>query len=427
MPLMVQGPRAGEGTSVMTRRFRAGRRLATPFAVVAVVALGALAFVPPALSAAVPAQRSAVSSGGWTAARLPLPVGGATNSFQPLAISCASTTQCAGGGRYRSTTGQSLGALVTLSGKSWFADSAPLPAGAAANPEAAVASVSCPTAGACFAGGEYRTGSGSDQAMVLAWAAGTWSAITAPLPANASPNPDAAVYAMTCRSPSWCIAVGQYGSYPDQYGLILKRSGNKWTPAAAPVPAGSEAVASLDAVACASVTRCFAAGWQDAGQQPLMLTWSGKKWTVAKIALPAHAAANPQAMVKGIACPSLTRCVAVGYYQDAHGRQEGMLLTWSGKSWTTRQAPLPANGGPNPWVDLNAVSCPSSSRCTVGGGYENAASTPLGLLLTWSGSSWKATEAPTIAYNIYGVSCPSVTRCFAISWGIGRPVILTGP
>jgi hypothetical protein len=132
-------------------------------------------------------------------------------------------------------------------------------------------------------------------------------------------------------------------------------------------------------------------------------------------------------MVKAIACPTLTRCVAVGNYQDVHGRQEGMLLSWSGTSWTARQAPLPGNAGPNPWVELNAISCPSASRCTVGGGYENAASTPLGLLLAWSGSSWKATEAPTIAYNIHGVSCPTLTRCFAISWGIGRPVILTGP
>ena len=267
--------------------------------------------------------------------------------------------------------------------------------------------------------------------MVLAWVAGKWSATTAPLPANASPNPDAAVYAMTCRSPAWCTAVGQYGSYPNQYGLILKWSGNKWTPAAAPVPAGSDAVGALHAVACPSVTRCFAAGWQDAAggasQQPLMLTWSGKKWTVTKIALPSHAAATPQAMVTAIACPTLTRCVAAGYYQDAQGRQEGMLLTWSGKSWTARQAPLPANAGKNPWAQLNAVSCANSTHCTVGGGYENAASTPLGLLLTWSGTSWKATEAPTIAYNIYGVSCPSVTRCFALSWGIGQPVVLTGP
>jgi hypothetical protein len=78
-------------------------------------------------------------------------------------------------------------------------------------------------------------------------------------------------------------------------------------------------------------------------------------------------------------------------------------------------------------VDLNAASCPATSRCTVGGSYESAGSIPSGLLLTWTGTRWAAAEAPAIAYNLRGVSCPSTSRCFAVSWGTGQPVGLTGP
>ncbi|HUC23284.1 MAG TPA: hypothetical protein VMA73_11305 [Streptosporangiaceae bacterium] len=161
-----------------------------------------------------------------------------------------------------------------------------------------------------------------------------------------------------------------------------------------------------------------------------MLTYSNNKRGVTKAALPAGPAANPLAAVDAISCPTVSQCIAVGSYQDSAGSQQGVLLTWRGTTWTARKAPLPANAGINPWVSLNAVSCPASSRCTVGGGYENTASTPLGLVLTWSGENRTASEAPTSASDLYAMSCPSVSRCFAVSGGsagVGGPVLLTGP
>jgi hypothetical protein len=73
---------------------------------------------------------------------------------------------------------------------------------------------------------------------------------------------------------------------------------------------------------------------------------------------------------------------------------------------------------------LSTVSCPAVSRCTAGGGYENTANQAVGLLLFWSGKSWKAVQAPASAYMINGISCPTLTRCVAVSSG---PVALKGP
>jgi hypothetical protein len=403
----------------------AGTLVAAGAAVSAIAAAGTPAPAPAAAAA------PAASSPGWTATPLPQPTGAMQNTFQPLAISCSSATSCYGGGSYRASRFDLRPALLTWTGTNWTAAQAPLPADAASQTQlATVASVSCPSAASCFAGGHYRQNPpGGNAGLLLTLSGGTWSAAAAPLPANADPGIDASVNGMSCRSANWCTAVGQYDVGNVQYGLLLRWSDQEWTATAAPVAAGSEVI-TLSGVSCPSVARCFAVGSQlDAldNQQPIMLTWWKNQWSVVNIALPADPATNPEAVLGGVSCPAVRRCIAAGSYIDSAGNTEGVLLSWSGKTWTAQTAPLPANAGANPWALLNAVSCPTRSRCTVGGTFEDASSTPFGLILNRTGKTWTATEAPASAYNLKGVSCPSTTSCFAVSWGIDQPVALTGP
>jgi hypothetical protein len=415
---------------VNVRVLDAWRRRTTGLLSLAAAALAVPLAATPAIAAtAVPAAAPAVT--GWRAFRLPLPAGAFLNSFQPAAISCYSATVCAGGGTYADIRGHHAALLRWSAGTKWSAGPAPLPAGASQDPRATVASMSCPAATRCFAGGNYS--SGDNYGMLLTGSPAHWSARKAPLPANATLNPDATVAGMSCPSVTWCTAVGQYSDADgNQYALLLRLAGGTWTAAAAPVraPAGEHLVASLDAVSCPSATRCFAGGWRyDSSLKPapLMLTWHAGKWIAVKAALPAGAAAEPNASITAISCPATTQCVAVGGYVDGRGNQQGFVLTWSGTSWTARRAPLPADAGINPWTELDAVSCPAASRCTAGGGYENAASQPLGLLLTWSGGRWTATHAPAAAYQLTGITCPTLTKCVAVSLGIGHPVLVVGP
>ena len=91
-------------------------------------------------------------------------------------------------------------------------------------------------------------------------------------------------------------------------------------------------------------------------------------------------------------------------------------------------SPTPPSGtGSDPSVELNAASCPTATSCTVGGTYEDTTSTPFGLILTLTGKTRTPTEAPAAAFNLHGVSCPSTTSCFALSWGAPQPIALTGP
>jgi hypothetical protein len=396
---------------------------------VAALAAVSLAVSVVAVQGTAIAAGAATSSPRWTGSKLPLPAGAATNSFRPMAISCSSATRCAGGGSYAEAASFPP-ALLTLSGKKWTDTKAPLPAGARANqpPETAVVGVACPAATTCFAGGHYSNARGG-QAMLLAWSGKRWTAVRAPLPAEANSNPGAVVSGISCPSATWCTAVGEYEASPHGYGLILRRSKGKWTAAAAPAGPGGAAVG-LNAVSCPAVTRCFAGGgsdYADGTSTPLlMLTWWKNKWTVVQVALPKNAAANPQAGIDAIACPTATRCIAAGSYENSAGDQEGLLLAWSGRNWTASTAPVPANAGADPWTSLNAAACPVSSRCVVGGEYEDAASQPHGLLLTWSHSNWAAAEAPA-GYDVHAISCPTASRCFALSAVGGGLELLTGP
>jgi len=367
-------------------------------------------------------------SSGFTAQKLPLP-GGAI-SLTPLTISCPSSTQCFGGGTYEDPAFGNLPAMLRWTGTNWSASATALPADHApigSISSAAVTSMSCPSLSRCYAGGNYRTRASGNQGVLFKWASSRWSVAKAPLPANAAPNPDATVAGMSCVSVSFCFAVGQYSTGNADAGLLLRWSGTKWSPRAAPLPAGSGAVASLHAVSCPLVTLCFAAGFHyDAASnsQLLMLKWSAGKWSVVKVPLPVGAAANPQAEVSGLSCPSTTQCIAVGAYVGVNGSHQGLLLTRSGTSWKAAKAPLPAGAASEPWATLTTVSCPAVSRCTAGGGYENTASQSVGLLLFWSGTTWKAAPAPPRAYMLTSISCPTLTRCVAVSDG---PVALKGP
>ena len=403
--------------------------------VVSLVLAGAVASVTLATSQAMAAGNGHVgiapAVSGWKSSRLPMPAGALPNSFMPAAISCYSATVCSGGGGYASISGHHAALLHWSTGVKWTAVEAQLPAGAADDPRAAVTSMSCPSASRCFAGGNYSDG--GNRAMVLTWSsAAGWSVRKAPLPAGASPNPDAAVGGMSCPSVTWCTGVGQYSDADgNEDPLLLRRTGGTWTAKAAPVrpPDGQHLTAGLTTVACPSTSRCFAGGWQydSAGQPvPLMLTWFAGRWMAMKVPLPVGAAVEPSASIGGISCSTTAQCVAVGHYVGGRENQQGFILTWSGTSWTARKAPLPSDAGGNPWTELDAVSCPATSRCVAGGAYETAASQSLGMLLTWSGKTWTAATAPAAAYRVSGISCPSLAKCVAVSPGISRPVVLVG-
>jgi Cutinase len=257
----------------------------------------------------------------------------------------------------------------------------------------------------------------------------SWTAAEAPSPANIDTgDPSAEVEGISCPSTTECVAVGVYA---DDSGnkemLALTWSGGSWTAAGVPLPANAafDPEVEVRGLSCPSVDECVAGGmYQDSsgGFDGLLLTWSGGSWTAAGVPLPANAATtSPDVNVYAVSCASANECVAGGSYVDSSGNTQGLLLTWSGGSWTAAEAPVPSDAASNPWAQVEGVSCPTTTQCVAVGSYGSQVSE--GLLWTWSAGSWTVGELPVLPdgastsdSDVYAVSCPSAGQCVAVGY-----------
>jgi hypothetical protein len=372
------------------------------------------------------------SGTAWSATQAPSVPGGTAGSLG--FVSCSSATACAAVGWYVDSSGHQQGQLLTESGTSWTATKAPLPADAAADPAVSMTSVSCAAAATCAATGSYTDSSSSQQGLLLTWDGTSWTAAKAPLPADASATgPAATITSVSCASATTCAATGSYidsSSFKGNQGLLLTWDGTSWTAAKAPLPADASAiypVAGIGSVSCLTATACTAVGgYRDSSgaAHGLLLRWDGTSWTATQAPLPVDASAtDPAPVIYSLSCATATACAATGFYRDSSSSQQGLLLTWDGVSWTATKAAIPAGAATDPGAFVSSVSCGSASVCAAVGGYSVPSGTDLqdqGLLLTWDGNSWTATQAPlppgaaaNPAASIGSVSCGSASACAA--------------
>jgi Cutinase len=227
-----------------------------------------------------------------------------------------------------------------------------------------------------------------------------------------------------CRSSLTKIHGGYKGTPPviaatDQASRDVL--GTPWNAMKAPQPSAGGDDVSLTSVACPAAASCVAVGaYWPSGEQGLLLTESGATWTPTKAPLPADARkSDPNVSLNSVACASATSCVTVGEYTNTSGYAPGLLLTGSGTSWTATEAPLPPNASrPYPGVDLTSVVCPSASTCVAVGSYVSTTGTD-GLLLVQSGGAWKPIEAPLPArtsplmVELTAVGCSAPVSCVA--------------
>jgi hypothetical protein len=257
--------------------------------------------------------------------------------------------------------------------------------------------------------------------------ASTWAQVTVSLPANAD-HTYAELSSVACHS-SVCVAVGAYTGSAGYRGLLATRlsAASGWKAVQAPLPAGAAAdpFATLTAVACGSATRCAAAGsyYLTSGRvQALLLTGLGSSWTAVKPPVPAG---GSDATVDAVACASASFCAAGGSYYNSHGEQ-GLLLTWSGKSWTAATAAWPTKTFQNPDGVITDVTCPSAKVCVATGTYTDSEQNTQSALLSGAGSSW-TTAAPGAADLVVGpVACLSASRCVAAGSNDERSMLVTG-
>ncbi len=213
-----------------------------------------------------------LSGGTWTMEEAPVPADAFTGSSpysQLFDVACPSPDFCVSVGEYRDSLGYA--ALVdTSSGSTWTASQAPEPsdAGTGSSQNALLYGVSCPSTTACDAIGDYRDGSDRPWGLIDTYAAGTWTATQAPQPADAAPESgqDAGLESVSCPTPSFSATVGFYENTANQAtGYVVSLSGGSWHAMVAPLPADATSTASdvsfARTVACSSPVACTVGGW----------------------------------------------------------------------------------------------------------------------------------------------------------------------
>lgn len=288
---------------------------------------------------------------------------------------------------------------------------APAPASAAPPPPppptvapTLLTGVWCASVSNCLAvGGSNETAISIDGAQPLAerWNGKTWRKVAVRPPAGASLG---SFIRLTCRSATWCVAVGFYAKGGADHELADFWNGRTWTPTEPPAPAGSST--RLTDVSCLSARNCVAVGMTSAGTagtQAVVEKWNGTKW--ARVTAPVPAGFSDLASVS---CPSPKFCVAVGTVGGV------LVESWNGTAWRRVSAPSPV--ARDDTDTLVSVSCASPSDCVAVGDAIGTGSA-FGFAETWNGKAWRLARLPlpkSTDTDLFTVSCASGRYCAAV-------------
>jgi hypothetical protein len=177
-----------------------------------------------------------LSGGTWTPIRAPLPGDAAANPAAYLfGLACPATGTCVAVGHYNSGNGQSENLIESLSGGTWTPSAGPLPAGAPARQKWSASTlpgfdaIACPAAGDCVAAGTDSGRNAAVAGMIDTLSGGTWSAAQAPLPAGAGVSGKSGAFfgGASCPAPGDCIAVGGYETQSGGYNGVIETGAAK--------------------------------------------------------------------------------------------------------------------------------------------------------------------------------------------------------
>lgn len=308
----------------------------------------------------------------------------------------------------------------TLTNGSWVPSVLPQPPDASTQTNASpiLASVSCPSDGSCAAVGDYNAvdasnGQSYSEPLLEVFSDGVWTATEGQLP-NGPYSGLIHLYSVSCPIQGTCTAVGEDTDFSGpqvSFGLIYSLSFGVWQLQIAPVPADYADGTVLSSVSCPSSDSCVVVGrYQDADDdgQGLIETLSSGVWNASTAPLPANAAGPPTDGggssgngLTSVDCPQMGTCLAGGFFVTASDQIVPLLENLASTTWTPSEAPLPANAdlGEPAYSWVLGVSCPAENSCVATGFYDIQLGIPQdvneeGFILTQSGGTWSAMEAP---------------------------------
>ena len=250
-------------------------------------------------------------------------------------------------------------------------------------------SVICPTASACVAVGLDSNLNGKSAVINAATGAVTaWSGDLAGDPLNA----------VACPGTATCLAVAD-----DAVATAAVSTGAMKVTAKPKPPA--DGIVAMGAIACASATTCYAAGFEgtEANSKATVFVLSSAGKLLAR-----HTGEGTG--VGSIACPSSTLCLM----GDHRTTGETIQLLSNGHFGTSRK--LPAD------TFIETISCFKASLCYALGGNSKLSPSPIDELFPLNPATGKVGTMATIGSGFSGgtganeISCISATTCLVVGY-----------
>ena len=176
-----------------------------------------------------------------------------TKTTQFFAVTCRTSTRCTAVG-YDTGTGGTRPLVEAWDGTGWHLQTVPLPHVSSGG---LLAAVSCTSANACTATGSNF--SSTSPTLAERWNGTRWRVQPTPFPSNVDVSKqEPELNAVSCSSATACNATGEYAPGGQSAYFLEAWNGVSWRLVAAPHPAGFLSGA-LNAVSCAPA-RCTAVG-----------------------------------------------------------------------------------------------------------------------------------------------------------------------
>jgi hypothetical protein len=332
-------------------------------------------------------------------------------------VACRSRTQCVAVGFKDDAYSVDTPFAVLLADGAWTLRPPQAPSRIG---DSVLSSVTCVSPDTCIAVGRQEmpapylgAKSAGDRPLIESWDGTTWRSSPASIPPGTA---DAELNGISCNASS-CMAVGEYSRKSGgERALAESWDGTEWTLRLPPKPRSIDDTILQD-VACVSPTSCTAVGRfshelneVSTSVAPLIERWDGTDWHPEHSAIPR----SLDTELNAVACPTSSRCIAVGFQREPGGTYSTFAEIRNGTTWTMLPTPDPTG---SPYAKFSDVACPRPDRCTAVGW--SASGTNLRTLVeTWDGTRWTIEPTPTPAAStssvLTAIDCTDLTYCYAV-------------
>lgn len=260
-----------------------------------------------------------------------------------------------------------------------------------------------------WASNEGGTKTGSE--LNFTTSSGLWSI-------KESPNPAASgsyLFDVSCEpSTSACTSVGEGTSSGVDSPVALRWNGSTWSEQTAAKKSGSTHNR-LSGVDCPSETRCIAVGnYQNSEGGPATLgeIWNESKWSVQTTPVPSEASSSE---LVAVGCNSTATCRAAGS-AVIKGVKTAIVENWASPTWSSQSIPIPEGATSS---QLDGIDCLWSNFCVAVGRYTTSGGSIKNLAMFWDGTEWKlqtlADPKEAAQSTLLDVACtPTPNRCTAV-------------